>query len=175
MFAEWSQWFHVKCLWLSLILCQYPPLVPSMLSPGLPQTLPPRRRSENQVLYLPKEKWVMTKVVLCSVARSCLTLCDPVGCSPPGSSVPGILQERTLEWVAMPSSRRSSQPRDRTQLSCIAGGFFTNWTTRETPWQRLACCKNNHVTLPRSSGDYLGIVCSSGYHLLICFSTDNWI
>ena len=43
----------------------------------------------------------------------------------------GMLQARILEWVAMPSSRRSSQPRDRTQVSCIAGGFFTVWATRE--------------------------------------------
>ena len=43
----------------------------------------------------------------------------------------GILQARILEWVAMASSRGSSQPRDRTQASCIAGGFFTNWTSRE--------------------------------------------
>ena len=42
---------------------------------------------------------------------SCLTLCDPVDCSPPGSSVDGILQTRTLDWVAMPSSRGSSRPR----------------------------------------------------------------
>ena len=41
-----------------------------------------------------------------------LTMCDPMDCSPPGSSVHGILQERILEWVAMPSSRESSQPRD---------------------------------------------------------------
>ena len=46
-------------------------------------------------------------------------------CSPPGSWSMGILQARILEWVAMPSSRGSSQPRDQTQVSCIAGGFFT--------------------------------------------------
>ena len=54
--------------------------------------------------------------------------------SPPGSSVHGIFQARVLEWVAMPSSRRSSQPRDRTQVSCvfcIAGRFFTTWANRE--------------------------------------------
>jgi len=45
--------------------------------------------------------------------------------SPPGSFVHGILQTRILEWVAMPSSRGSSQPRDGTQVSHIAGGFFT--------------------------------------------------
>ena len=54
-----------------------------------------------------------------------VSLCDPVDCSLPGSSVHGILQARILEWVAMPFSRGSSQPRDRTQVSCMAGGFFT--------------------------------------------------
>ena len=61
--------------------------------------------------------------VLCLVNQSCPTFCDPMDCSP-GSSVHGILQARILEWVAMPSSRGSSQPRDRTQVSHIAGGFF---------------------------------------------------
>ena len=46
----------------------------------------------------------------------------------------GILKARILEWVSMPSSRRSSQPRDWTQVSCIAGGFFTNWAIREAHW-----------------------------------------
>ena len=46
-----------------------------------------------------------------------LTLCDAMDCSPPGSSVHGILQARTLEWVAMSSSRGSSQPKDRTNVS----------------------------------------------------------
>ena len=57
------------------------------------------------------------------VAQSCLTLCDPVDCSPPGSSVRGILQARILEWVVIPFSRRSSQPRDQTWVSCTAGRF----------------------------------------------------
>ena len=59
------------------------------------------------------------------VAQSCLTLCDPIDCGPPGSSVYGFLQARIPEWVAMPSSRGPSQPRDGTQVSCTAGGFFT--------------------------------------------------
>ena len=54
------------------------------------------------------------------------TLCDPVDGDPPGSSVHGILQARMLEWVAISFSRGSSQPRDRTQVSRIAGGFFTS-------------------------------------------------
>ena len=64
--------------------------------------------------------------------QSCLTLCDPMECSPPGSSVHGILQARTLEWVAMLFSRRSSRPRDR-RVSCIIGRSFTFWATREVP------------------------------------------
>ena len=59
------------------------------------------------------------------VAQLCPTLCDPMDCSLPGSSVHGIPQARLLEWVAVPFSRGSSQPRDQTQVSCIAGGFFT--------------------------------------------------
>ena len=53
------------------------------------------------------------------VAQSCPTLCDPMDCSPPGSSVHGILQARILEWVAIPFSKGSSWPRDRTRVSCI--------------------------------------------------------
>ena len=59
------------------------------------------------------------------VTQSCLTLCDPVDCSRPGSPVHGILQVRILEWVAIPFPRRFSQPRDRTRISCTGGGFFT--------------------------------------------------
>ena len=65
------------------------------------------------------------------VSQSCLTLCDPVDCSPPGSSVHGILQARILEWIAISFYRGSSQPRDRTQVSCIAGRRFNLWATRE--------------------------------------------
>ena len=57
------------------------------------------------------------------VAQSCPTLCDPMD----------ILQARILEWVAIAFPRGSSQPRDRTQVSRIAGGFFTRWATREAP------------------------------------------
>ena len=69
-----------------------------------------------------------------------LTLCDPMDCSPPGSSVHGILQARILEWVAMPSSRGSSQPRDQTQSSCsccTASRFLTTEPPREPT---VFCC-----------------------------------
>ena len=65
------------------------------------------------------------------VAQLCPTLCDPMDCSPPGSSIHGIFQERVLEWGAISFSRGSSQPRDWTQVSRTAGRRFTVWATRE--------------------------------------------
>ena len=75
------------------------------------------------------------------VAQSCPTLCDPKDYRLPGSSVHEILQARILEWVAIPLSRRSPQPRDRTQVSHIAGRFFTVWATREAPKAALLFLK----------------------------------
>ena len=65
------------------------------------------------------------------VTQSCPTLCNPVDCTPPGSSVHAILQARILEWVAISSSRRSSQPRDWTHVFCTAGRFFTTELPRK--------------------------------------------
>ena len=65
------------------------------------------------------------------VTQSCPTLHDRMDCSLPGSSAHGIFQARVLEWVAMPSSRGSSLPRDRTWVSSIADRRFTVWATRE--------------------------------------------
>ena len=72
------------------------------------------------------------------VAQSCPSLCDPVDCSPPGSSVHGIIQARILEWVAISFSRGSSRPRDRTQVSRIADRRFNLWATREAVLQLFA-------------------------------------
>ena len=63
----------------------------------------------------------------CSVAQSCLTLCNPTECSPPGSSVHGILQERILHWVAISLSRGSSLPRNWTWISCIGRQILYHW------------------------------------------------
>ena len=65
------------------------------------------------------------------VAQFCPTLHDPMDYSPTGSSVHGSLQARILEWVVIPFSRGSSLPRDPTQVSWIAGRFFTIWAIRE--------------------------------------------
>ena len=64
------------------------------------------------------------------VTQLCPTLCNPMDCSLPGSSVHGIFQARVLEWVAISFSRGSSWPRDWTRISCIAGRRFTVWATR---------------------------------------------
>ena len=71
------------------------------------------------------------KVKVLSRALSlCPTLCNPKHCSLPGFSVHGISQARILEWIAIPFSRGSCQPRDQTQVSCIPRNFFTIWVTR---------------------------------------------
>jgi len=78
------------------------------------------------------DEWI--KKVWCiesEVAWSRPTLGNPMDCSLPHSSVHGILQTRVLEWVVVFFSRGSSQPRDRTQVSCIVGRCFTIWVTRE--------------------------------------------
>ena len=99
---------------------------------------------------------------LCLVAQSCLNLCNPMDCSPTPWTVAhqaplsmGILQARILEWVATPSSRGSSQPGDPIQISWIAGGFFTVWTTRETHeyWSgSLSFLQGNFLTQESNRG-----------------------
>ena len=71
-------------------------------------------------LILPM-RWVPCIPLSMKVAQSCPTLCDPMD-----FIVHGILQARILKWVATSVSRGSSQPRDQTQISCIAGEFFTS-------------------------------------------------
>ena len=72
--------------------------------------------------------WKKVKVL---VYQLCPTLCDPMDCSLPDCFVHGILQARVLEWIAIPFSGGSFQPRDQTWVSHIVGRFFTVWATRE--------------------------------------------
>ena len=76
----------------------------------------------NQTSFLERKKES-------EVSQSCPTLCNPVECSLPDSSVHGIFWARVLEWVALSFSRGSCQPSDRTRLSCIIGRHFTVWAT----------------------------------------------
>ena len=87
--------------------------------------------------------WVKGKQkVKVKVAQLCPTLCDPMD-----YIVHGILQARILEGVAVPFSRESSPPRDRTQVSCIASGFFTSWATREAQREERRGCNQRHLDL----------------------------
>ena len=86
------------------------------------------------------------------LTQSCLIPYDPVDYSSPGFSVHGILQARILEWVAIPFSRRFSQSRDWTWVSCIAGGFFTIWATNFSLYlniSRISHCfmKNSMISI----------------------------
>ena len=72
------------------------------------------------------------------VAQSCPTLCDPIDCSLPGSSVHGIFQAIVLEWIAISFSRGSSWARDQTQVSRIVDKRFTVWATREVKVKKIA-------------------------------------
>ena len=87
------------------------------------------------------------------VAWSCPAPCDPMDCSLPGFSVHGIFQARVLEWVATPFSRGSSQPRDRTQVSRIAGRRFTLWATREAPYLAQSLTWSRHLIKKKKSSN----------------------
>ena len=95
-----------------------------------------QRHTQKRPQYLDERKG--NKVRTCEVKKGKrLSLSglwffyDPMGYSPPGSSVHGILQAKILEWVSIPSSRGSSWPRDQIQVSYVAGRFFTVWVTRK--------------------------------------------
>ena len=75
--------------------------------------------------------------MLSLVSQSCPTLCEPITAAHPAPLSMGILQAWKLEWIAMPSSRGSSQPRNQTRMPCIACGFFTCWVTREVQKQYI--------------------------------------
>ena len=88
--------------------------------------VPPEKtllRLQHSLNWTIDSTWVSKWV---KVTQTCPTLCDPMD-----YTLRGILQARILEWVAFPFSRGSSQPRSWTQVSHIAGGFFTSWATRE--------------------------------------------
>ena len=82
------------------------------------------------------------------VAQSCPTLCDPMDCSPPGSTVHGILQAKVLEWVASSFSRGSSWPRDRTQVSHISDRCFNLWATHVKGVPNAIGWKLPHMSKP---------------------------
>ena len=93
---------------------------------------------------------------MCVCAQTCLTLCDPVVCSLPGSSVYGIIQTRTVEWVAISSSRESSDPGiepESLMSAALAGRFFTTSATLEA---LIAWEEESNTTNPHNWGGWTG-------------------
>ena len=97
---------------------------------------------EEILRYFSRNLGFLCLVVL--VAQSCLTLCNLMDYSPPGSFVHEIFQARILECVAISFSRGSSLPRDQTWLSIIAGKLFTIWVTREAYMFKKSICLREH-------------------------------
>ena len=130
------------CMVLPYISSLHAGLCLNAISPERPPQLPYLKRPLKNMKVL--------------VAQLCLTLCNPMDYSPPGSSVHGILQARTLEWVAIPFLRGSSWLRSWTWISHIAGRFFIIWATREAPKRPLGILcvlnvlflHNTHYALP---------------------------
>ena len=102
-------------------------------------------------LPINRHEWVS------EVAQSCPTLCDPMDCSLPGSSVRGILQARILEWVAISFSRRSSPPRDWSRVFCIVGRCFTVWATREVHKLTYLSSNGQMIQLPNGKSCLLEV------------------
>ena len=87
----------------------------------------------------------------------------------------GILQARILEWVAMPSSRGSSWPRDRTQVSCIAGGFFTVWATKEAQYLSAEAAAKSLQSCPTLCDPIDGIPPGSPVPGILQARTLEWV
>ena len=119
-FPSWEYWSELPC----------PPpgdLPDPRIGPAFPalaRVFTAETPGKQKSLNPPPAPWTnSTSFSLCVCAKSlqsCLNLCDPMDCSPPGSSVHGILQARILEWVAISSSRGSSWPRDQTCISYVS-------------------------------------------------------
>ena len=121
----------------------------------------------NSEVLLVKAKKLLFRCVCVRAhvcTHSCPTLCDPMDCSQPGSSVHGILQARVLEWVANFSSRGSSWPRDWTWISYITGELFIIWATREAPYFLGLSPQNKKIIL------FLGCV-----FLFVFWSVGNFV
>ena len=102
------------------------------------------------------------------VAQSCPTLCDPMNCSLPGSSVHGIFQARVLEWIAISFSRGSSRPRVWTQVSGIEDRRFTVWATREVLRWTL------QAFIFQSLSHALGQPDSLAFSYFLCWRPKDW-
>ena len=129
-----------KCLWEFCVPADYMPhrsVINTKPQSLVHNTLWVLIRHQSFKLAVTKRKsrpyrkdgfYIQRKMCVCVLSHFSRvpTSCDSMGCNRPGTSVHGILQARVLDWIAISSSSGSSSPRDRTLLSCLAGGFFTS-------------------------------------------------
>ena len=142
-FARQEYWSELPC-----------PPPGDLLNPGIEPTCPASPYKQADYLALSHLGSPNILLLLSSsqhgevqVTQSCLTLCDLMD-----YTVHGILQARILQWVAFPFSWGSSQPRDQTQVSCLAGGFFINWAYGERHSKLVNVKIGNAVKLNAWSG-----------------------
>ena len=100
----------------------------------------PERHTQMRSIYLWQRKWKWSRSVVSNSLQ-------PLDGSLPGSAIHGIFQARILEWAAIFFSRGSSQPRDRTQVSCVADWHFTIWATREATWVQSLGWEHPHSSI----------------------------
>ena len=131
-----TPWFHhidfPQAHWYWGLISE-PTLFPNDIILWLPMAPNPPLGPHSSAKYLTHKKCLSERIK--KVTQSCPTLCNPMD-----YTVHRILQARLLEWVAIPFSRVSSQPRDRSQVSHIADGFFTSWAEESPVTVPLSYC-----------------------------------
>ena len=110
----------------------------------------------------------------CSVPKLFLTLCNPMDCNPPGSSVHGILQARILDWVVVSSSRGSSWPRDGTWISCIDRRIFFFYHGAIWEAQKRRNASGELPPLSTVSGFIHAVMCSYSSFSSLLYSILLW-
>ena len=150
--SSWTGRDRLGPLTLQLGMCKRPPTW------GPFDARWPRLHPQIWAKCLHREHAEACSLVVCvsvwSVTQLCLTLCDPMDCSPPGSSVHGILQARTLEWMAIPFSRGSSQLRDWAWVAVLPALQADSLPWASSPAacaQNADCCTFSSHLSPHSS------------------------
>ena len=114
---------------------------------------------------------VLYLLCVCLVAQSWLTLCNPIDCSPPGSSVHGILQARTLEWVAFPFSRGLSDPRIKPKSPELQADFLPLEPHQRSPMMLIRWCYFKS-SQPALQGTYTSYITLLGTDNMGVYKTD---
>ena len=147
--ARFKVWRNGLCLFTGEA-AKFPVAKGEVRRGGYICSLPQRPAALLSQMFLCVEfnlKWeeLFPTLCRCLVAQPCPTLCNPMDCSPLGSSVHGISQARTLEWVSISFSRSSTWPRDQIHVSCIGMWILSHWSTWETLPMLKGFYKPKHI------------------------------